>query len=207
MYQRKQEHQPMESLQFITKKGQGIKSVFDDLADLRITVFRDYPYLYEGSVAYEKEYLAPYIESERSMLFAVYSGQQMVGATTCIPMGDETAAIRRPLEEAGFDISTIFYFGESILLSPYRGMGLGHRFFDEREAHAQSFGTYRKACFFSVERRLNHPLKPINYRSNAEFWRKRGYIEQASLRATIDWPDIGEQASTPKTLVCWMRDL
>ena len=197
----------MGSLHFITKKGKAIRSVFDDLAGLRIAVFRDFPYLYEGSVAYEKEYLAPYIESERSMLFAVYSGQQMVGATTCIPLIDETAAIRRPLEEAGFDINTIFYFGESILLSPFRGMGLGHRFFDEREAHARSFGTYRKACFFSVEREPNHPLKPINYRSNVEFWKKRGYTEQAALRATIDWPDIGELASTPKTLVCWIRDL
>ena len=197
----------MNTPQFITKKGNEIESVFDDLASLRIAVFRDYPYLYEGSVAYEKEYLSPYIKSDRSFLFAVYSDQKMVGATTCIPLPDETSAIRKPFEQEGYDINTIFYFGESILLPRFRGMGLGHRFFDEREQHALSFGTYKKACFFSVEREPNHPEKPIHYRPNDEFWKKRGYTNQPHLKSTIEWPDIGEVHSKPKTLVCWMRDL
>ncbi|WP_224996058.1 GNAT family N-acetyltransferase [Cesiribacter sp. SM1] len=197
----------MQELTFITKQGNSIRDVFDDLAALRIAVFHDYPYLYEGTPAYEKEYLQPYVRSERSFLFAVYHDQQMVGATTCIPLLDETAEIRQPFEEAGYALDTLFYFGESILLNPYRGKGLGHRFFDEREAHARSFGTYRKACFFSVEREPNHPQKPVNYRPNDEFWKKRGYVKQAQLQTTLSWPDIGQTHSTPKPLVCWMRDL
>lgn len=195
------------ALQFLSLHGQEITRVFDELASVRIAVFREYPYLYEGSVAYEKEYLKPYLESERSLLFAVYDGKKMVGATTCIPLEHETADIRRPFEEAGMDPGTLFYFGESILLPQYRGMGLGHRFFDEREAHARSFGTYQKACFFSVEREPNHPLKPLDYRPNDAFWTKRGYRKQPSLRTTINWPDLGAVESTPKPLVCWMRDL
>ena len=154
----------MSALSYITKKGSGIESVFDDLAALRIAVFHDYPYLYEGSVEYEKEYLKTYSNSERSFLFAVYDGQKMVGATTCIPLKDETAEVRKPFEDAGFDIDTIFYFGESILLPEYRGLGLGHRFFDEREAHARSFGKYQMTCFCSVDRGDNHPAKPAGYR-------------------------------------------
>ena len=182
-------------------------SVFNDLAPLRIAVFRDYPYLYEGSLAYEKEYLATYAQSEQAFLFAVYNGSQMVGATTCIPLKDETPEIRQPFEAAGYFLDTLFYFGESILLPQFRGLGLGHRFFDEREAWARSFGTYEKACFFSVERESDHPLKPVEYRSNDQFWTKRGYAKQAALQTTIDWPDLGETVSTPKPLVCWMRDL
>lgn len=182
-------------------------SVFEDLAPLRIAVFRAFPYLYEGSLAYEKEYLNTYAQSERSLLFAVYSNEEMVGATTCIPLKDETADIRQPFEAAGYAIDSIFYFGESILLPEFRGQGLGHRFFDEREAWARSFGTYKKACFFSVEREPDHPLRPIEYRPNDRFWTKRGYVKQPSLQTTIDWPDIGETVSTPKPLVCWMRDL
>lgn len=197
----------MQQLQFITKQGPAIKEVFDDLAALRIAVFRDYPYLYEGSPGYEKEYLQPYVQSERSLLFAVYHEGNMVGATTCIPLPDETAEIRRPFEEAGFQPDSIFYFGESILLPHFRGMGLGHRFFDEREAHARSFGTYRKACFFSVERAPDHPQRPVDYRPNDTFWKKRGYEKKPSLQTTLSWPDIGQTASTPKPLVCWMRDL
>lgn len=197
----------MNDLTFVRKQGAQLLSVFDELAALRIAVFRVYPYLYEGSIAYEKEYLETYARAERSLLFAVYAGQAMVGATTCIPLPDETAEIRLPFEQAGLALDTFFYFGESILLPQFRGRGLGHRFFDEREAHARSFGTYKKACFFSVEREPDHPLKPLEYRPNDPFWTKRGYVKQLSLRTTISWPDLGAEESTPKPLVCWMRDL
>ncbi|WP_017730853.1 GNAT family N-acetyltransferase [Nafulsella turpanensis] len=197
----------MDKLTFTSKKGREIESVFDDLARLRIMVFRDYPYLYEGSVDYEKEYLATYIHSERAFLFGVYDGSQMVGATTCIPLKDEMPEVRQPFEEAGLEVDKIFYFAESILLPSYRGRGFGHRFFDEREAHARSFGCYTKACFLSVERPAHHPLRPAAYRSNEAFWQKRGYKKEPSIRATMEWPDIGEKRSSPKYLVCWMREL
>ncbi|TDE12047.1 GNAT family N-acetyltransferase [Dyadobacter psychrotolerans] len=197
----------MSTLTYITKKGSEIESVFDDLAALRIAVFHDYPYLYEGNTAYEKEYLKTYSDSENSFLFAVYDAQKMVGATTCIPLKNETAEIRKPFEDAGFDINTIFYFGESILLPQYRGNGLGHRFFDEREAHARSFGNFKITCFCSVDRGEHHPSQPENYRPNDVFWQKRGYIKEPSLQSFMDWPDIGESESSGKKMVFWVREL
>lgn len=197
----------MDSLSFIRREGPEIATVFDDLASLRMKVFRDFPYLYEGSVEYEKHYLAGYGQSKRSFLFGVYSGEKMVGATTCMPLRDETAEIRKPFEEAGLAVDSFFYFGESILLPEFRGQGLGHRFFDEREAHARSFGTYEKACFLSVERPPAHPAKPINYRPNDTFWEKRGYRRRPAIRAILEWPDIDEEEASPKSLVCWMKDL
>ncbi|MGV3561040.1 GNAT family N-acetyltransferase [Larkinella arboricola] len=197
----------MQSLSFQTKRGRKIESVFDGLAALRIAVFRDFPYLYEGTIEYEKTYLETYARSDRSFLFAVYDGPKMVGATTCIPLQDETAEVRKPFETSDFDLTTLFYFGESILLPEYRGLGLGHRFFDEREAHAQSFGTFKTACFCAVERPEDHPAKPADYRPNDAFWIKRGYKKEPSLRSTMEWPDVGEEVSTPKPMVYWMREL
>jgi GNAT superfamily N-acetyltransferase len=193
------------SLSYLTKQGPAIESVFDDLARLRIAVFRDFPYLYEGSPEYEKEYLKTYAHSERAFLFAVYDGEKMVGATTCIPLKDETEEVQVPLKDAGLDIGSIFYFGESILLPKYRGLGLGHRFFDEREKHASSFGTYKTTCFCAVER-INHPAQPADYRPNDAFWLKRGYHKMPDLKATMEWPDIGETISTPKTMIFWMKN-
>ena len=195
------------SLSFVTKKGAEISSVFEDLATLRISVFRDFPYLYEGSVDYEKEYLKVYSQSERAFLFAVYANNKMVGATTCIPLSDETPEVKLPFESAGFNTDTIFYFGESILLSTFRGLGLGHRFFDEREAHARSFGTFKTTCFCAVERDENHPLKPKDYRPNDVFWEKRGYQKENSLQSTFEWQDVNETVSTAKTMIYWTKDL
>lgn len=196
-----------QQLTYITRQGPEIESVFDDLAALRIAVFHDYPYLYEGTVSYEKEYLKTYSSAERAFLFAVYDGSKMVGATTCIPLVDETADVIKPFEDAGFDLNKIFYFGESILLSEYRGMGIGHRFFDERENHARSFQQYDLTCFCSVKREENHPKKPINYRPNDVFWTKRGYREEPTLVSTMEWPDIGEKESSKKQMIFWLRSL
>ena len=110
-------------------KGKEIESVILDLAQLRIIVFKDYPYLYEGSIVYEQEYLQTYINAERSFLFTVWDNDRMVGATTCIPLADETPEVQEPFIKAEMNIETIFYFGESILLSEYRGLGIGNRFF------------------------------------------------------------------------------
>ncbi len=196
-----------EEITFMTRRGAETASVIENLGKLRIAVFRDYPYLYEGTLAYEKDYLETYIHSPNSLLFAVYDGSEMVGATTCLPLSDETAEVRLPFEQAGFDLKTIFYFGESILLPAYRGLGLGHRFFDEREAHAHNFGTYTLTCFCAVERAENHPAKPQDYRPNDAFWTKRGYRKEPSLQSSFEWPDIGQTHSTPKKMVYWTRTI
>ena len=194
-------------LTFITKLGSEIASVFEDLGQLRIAVFRDFPYLYEGTLTHEMDYLQTYADSPRAFLFAVYDGAKMVGATTCIPLIDETDDVRLPFEQANFNLDSVFYFGESILLPAYRGIGLGHRFFDEREAHALSFGTYTTTCFCAVERDENHPATPQDYRPNDAFWTKRGYCKQPTLQSTFEWIDIGQSQPTAKKMVYWMRQL
>ncbi len=195
------------NLTFMRKTGREIADVFDELAHLRITVFRDFPYLYSGTVDYEKTYLKTYVNPERSFLFAAFDGDQMVGATTCIPLSDETEEVQLPFLQARYDVSTIFYFGESILLPGYRGRGLGHRFFDEREAHAASFGDYELTCFCAVQRPDDHPQRPVDYQPLDGFWIKRGYQCAPELQSQFEWLDVGEMTSTAKTMVYWLRPL
>ncbi|QJW92131.1 GNAT family N-acetyltransferase [Spirosoma taeanense] len=195
------------SLRFVRLTGSDFRTVFDDLAALRIAVFCDFPYLYEGTVAYEKEYLETYARSERSFLFAAYDGDQMIGATTALPLSDETAEVQQPFLDANYELSAIFYFGESILLPAYRGLGLGHRFFDEREAHARQFSQYTIACFCAVQRPADHPQRPVDYQPLDAFWTKRGYHCEPALQSIFSWPDRGETVSTPKSMVYWMRRL
>jgi len=187
--------------------GSAIRSVFDELAPLRIAVFRDFPYLYAGSVDYERTYLETYARAERSLLFSAWDGDRMVGATTALPLLDETADVQQPFRDAGYDLSSVFYFGESILLSDYRGYGLGHRFFDEREAHARQVSQYTTTCFCAVQRPADHPQRPIDHRPLDDFWTKRGYRKEPALQSTFHWPDIGETESTGKVMVYWVKAL
>jgi GNAT superfamily N-acetyltransferase len=194
-------------LRFEKYQGAAIRAVFEPLAELRIRVFRDFPYLYEGMLDYELEYLNTYAQSARALLFAVYDGPKMVGATTCIPLAEETPEVQEPFLKAGYALEEIFYFGESILLPEYRGLGIGHRFFDEREAHAASFGTYRLTCFCAVDRPEDHPLRPAGYRPLDAFWTQRGYRKESSLVSQFTWPDLGETAGSAKNMIYWIRPL
>ncbi|PWJ59681.1 hypothetical protein CLV98_102516 [Dyadobacter jejuensis] len=194
-------------LHFAGRTGQEIESLVPGLAQLRIGVFKDYPYLYDGDLDYEQEYLKIYSRCPRSFVFAAYDGTHMVGATTCIPLADETAEVQKPFLEAGYDVHSIFYFGESLLLPQYRGLGIGHRFFDEREAHAASFGSYTHTSFCSVDRGHSHPAKPADYRSNNAFWLKRQYTELPDLQCTMSWLDIGQEQETEKQMIFWIKDI
>ena len=195
------------NLRFESHEGASISKALKPLAELRIAVFRDFPYLYEGSIAYEESYLQTYVSAERALLHAVYDGAHMIGATTCIPLSDETEEVQAPFLAAGFEPSEIFYFGESILAPAYRGLGLGHRFFDVREAHAARFGQYRRLCFCAVERPADHPLRPAAYRPLDDFWQKRGYRKEPLLTTEFSWPDLGSETSTPKKMIFWTKSL
>lgn len=175
-------------------------------AELRIQVFRDFPYLYEGTIDYEKKYLQVYLESSNSLFVAVKDQERLVGLSSAIPLLDETEQVQAPFKRAQMKLSEIFYFGESVLLSSYRGLGLGHTFFDERERGARSQLGFSKTCFCAVERPADHPLRPPNYKPLHDFWKKRGYSMQAELQTEFSWQDIGETKETFKTMTFWMKE-
>jgi GNAT superfamily N-acetyltransferase len=187
--------------------GAEIESQFEALAKLRIKVFRDFPYLYEGDLEYEKSYLKTYSQASKAMMLGAFYRNTLVGATTCIPLVDETEDVQRPFKEAEILLESIFYFGESILLSEYRGLGIGNRFFDAREAHAASFGTFESTCFCAVVRPLDHPMRPANYQPLDSFWQKRGYRKVPNLISEFEWKDVGESVPSSKQMVIWNRVL
>ncbi len=177
-----------------------------ELARLRIEVFRDFPYLYEGSLSYEKKYLQTYVESTQSVIVLALDGNKAVGASTGMPLSDETDEVIKPFKEAGFNIDEVFYFGESVLDNSYRGRGIGFRFFEEREAHAKELG-FKTASFCAIERREDHPLKPAGYKNLHGFWRNRGYEIRTDLKTEFSWQDIGEETESKKEMIFWLRNL
>lgn len=176
-----------------------------DIAVLRIRIFRDFPYIYDGSLEYEVKYLDRYLKANNAKFIGVFSeDKQLVGVATCLPLIEEEDFVKSPFIKAGFKPEEVFYFGESVLLSEYRGKGLGHKFFDEREKVAGTFNS-RFTAFCAVNRPLNHPLRPSNYRSLDDFWKSRGYEKQNQLISHFEWKDLDQSVETEKEMIYWMR--
>lgn len=186
--------------------GAALQAALPDLARLRITVFAAWPYLYAGSEDYEHEYLAEFTASPDAVLVAAYDGERIVGAATASPLIAQDDYIREPFVAAGIDPAGLFYFGESVLLPDYRGQGIGHAFFDHREAAARAWGA-RHASFCAVVRPADHPARPADYVPLDAFWTKRGYAQVPGLVGSFAWQDHGEAEETAKPMQYWMRDL
>ena len=186
--------------------GDAIRARLDDLAKLRIEVFRAWPYLYKGAMAYERQYLPRYAEAKTGTLVVAQTDGKIVGASTALGLDEEDDYIQKPFVDAGMDLTKIFYFGESVVLPEYRGQGIGIRFFQEREAAAREHG-YTQTSFCSVVRPDNHPARPKDYLPLNNFWKRRGYVQRPDLVAKFSWRDIGERGESEKPMIYWMKTL
>lgn len=186
--------------------GDALLAALPDVARLRIEVFRDWPYLYDGDAAYEENYLRPYAESPQALVVGAFDGGRLVGASTGAPLADHADDFAAAFAQTGFDLNTVFYCAESVLLPRYRGQGIGHQFFDAREAHARDLG-FARSVFCSVSRPSDHPARPDAYRPLDGFWKARGYAPLPGVIAQFSWRDLGEAEDTAKPLQFWGRAL
>lgn len=183
-----------------------LEDVLDDLARLRMTVFREWPYLYDGDIGYERRYLSNLQKSPLAIVVGAYVGDWLVGASTGTPLADHAGDFAAAFSGHDLDVADVFYCAESILLPRFRGHGVGKLFFDMREAHARALG-FKKVAFCAVVRSATHPLFPGGYRPLDGFWRARGYAPLDGALAHFSWKDLDESDETPKALQFWIRDL
>ena len=183
--------------------GHDLQVHISDIVRLRLRVFRDWPYLYDGTEADETAYLSTLAASPGAVCIAAFDGQNMVGASTGMPLQNEHEPFLKPFRDAGYDITSIFYCAESVLLPVYRGRGLYRDFFNGREAHAVSLGGFKHSVFCGVIRPDDHPMKPEQFQPLDPVWQHFGYAPYPSLTAPFNWRDLGDAEETPKQLQFW----
>jgi GNAT superfamily N-acetyltransferase len=191
-----------------TARGPAIRAFLPALAALRVKVFREWPYLYEGCAEYEAAYLAKYAAAEGALAVIATddASGMIVGASTALPLPAAEEELASPFRAAGLDPAAYYYFAESVLEAAWRGRGIGVAFFAEREAEAQRLG-FATATFSAVQRAADHPLRPANHVPLDMFWRRRGYTPHPDLIATLAWRDVGAPADSDKPMMFWSRRL
>ncbi len=192
-----------------TFAGRACLPLISDVARLRISVFREWPYLYQGSQSYEEDYLRHFAEAADAIVVAAFDGDSVVGVATASSLAGHTEEFVPLFNAAGYDATAIFYCGESVLLPAYRGRGIGHTFFDYREQHAatlvDSGRTITHSAFCAVIRDPNDPRTPAHYRPLDSFWMKRGYEPIPGLIGNYAWQEIGDDHERDHSMQFWVK--
>ena len=187
--------------------GAGLKPYIHSVAKLRMEVFRDYPYFEEADLERETQYLKKLASCKESIGVLIFDNTTLVGASLGHPLNIEEDSVLRPFKDKKMDIDSFFFFGDSALLKHYRGRGIGHHFFDAREAHVHHYKKFKHICFCVLDCPEPDPQKPKDYIPLNDFWRKRGYIYYPDMKCHLSWKQIGEAHPTEKQMGFWIKDL
>lgn len=196
----------MKNISYVEVSGKNLDQYLDQLANLRITVFKEFPYLYDGNLDYEREYLKTYLHSQNSYIILALNNEKVIGASTCIAMKDADQDFKKAFAKKEFDHSKMVYFGESILLKEYRGNKIGHEFFKRREDFSKNLiPNLEYTTFCAVDRPSDHPLRPSNYQPLNSFWNRMGYQMLGNIKAYYTWKDIDQNLDTQKAMSVWLK--
>ena len=178
------------------------------ITDIRMQVFSAWPYLYDGNLADEDEYLRHFQRDPHTVVIGAWDGGDLVGVSTALRWETHPENLLRALPGAWSHVrvSEILYLAESVLYADYRGRGIGKAFFDAREAFAVEIGR-RYVAFASVVRAPDDPQKPEDYRDLTPWWRRLGYQPVPGALCAMMWKDHGREHADLHHLQVWIKEL
>ena len=179
----------------------------EELATLRINVFREYPYLYDGSLEYEKNYLSQYLSTKNSALVIVKDAERIIGAVTGIPLNETFSDCKDFFIENKIPMEGIFYLGEITLLKEYRGQGIGARMYELFEEFVRGNNEYKQIALCEVVSPKNDPRRTSDYFCLDSFWAKRGYVKNPDWVTQFSWKDLGSEEESYHPMVFWIKNL
>lgn len=184
-----------------------LKENIDDVAHLRISVFREYPYLYDGTLEYERKYLQQYIAAKNSVLIVVKDRERIIGCVTGLPLRESFGDCQSFFTRENISMDTTYYLGEIILLKEYRGRGIGKDLYGLFEQFVKNLEVYRQIALCEVIPIENDPRQTSDYFCLKDFWTKRKFIKQPQLVTYYSWKEIGNEEESRHPMVFWLKSL
>lgn len=178
----------------------------DVLADLRLEIFREYPYLYDGCRENELVYVRHYSEVPDACLLTATVDGVVVGAASGMPLAHEDDELRLASAGAGLDVASLYYVGELLLLPAYRGEQLGSQLFARLERQVHTLQRYRGIVCATVVRPEDHPLRPVDYLPIERFLARHAFRVLPGVTASFAWQELdGVRRDHPMQL--WLKEL
>lgn len=186
--------------------GAAIADALDDLATLRLDIFPEYPYLYQGRREDELAYLVTYAEAPDACVIHACDGVTVVGAATGMPLVHEDVRMLDAFAGTTFPLGEVYYVGELLFRPAYRNCGLGKKLLDRLESHIRSLGRYRTLTCATVERPDDHPLRSRDYIPIKRFLARTGFVRLPGVTTYFMWRETdGVKRDHPMQF--WSKEL
>jgi len=188
---------------FQVLKGTQIKLIEKSFADLRITIFREYPYLYEGDLPTEKQYFAMF--GDNTLCIIAKDRSKVVGMIIGTPLQDIFKRLLEPLAEVS--IEKMFYLADILVVKSYRGQRIGHTLFELFEKEVRKIGCFTSIIIREILKSPGDQAKPSDYRSLDSFWDKRGFKKMEGISQQEQWTVIGDDTTSSHTMIYQVKNL
>lgn len=186
-------------------KGSEVIPYLSKLAELRLSFFRNYPYLYEGNLRDEEEYLTMYARSENSVFGVVKEGEEIVGLVTGLPLLECHEAHKNPWIQ--HEDPNVFYLGEIVLSERYQTTDLQEKLYRQFENVVKAIGMHDAIVVCEIERKEEDLKKTENELSSEVLWNGRGFIRHPEISGYFSWKEIGDLEESDHLMVYWKKPL
>ncbi|UZP66050.1 GNAT family N-acetyltransferase [Desulfovibrio mangrovi] len=187
-------------------KGAELLPHLDSIANLRIRIFREYPYLYSGEERYELEYLKVYAESANAFAILAWHGEHVAGAVTGIPLQDEMEDFRACFAGTEYSLNEVYYVGELLFHPEFRSGGHGTALLELAEQHVRTMPQFRYLTCATVVRPPDHPLQPEGYVPIDRFLLRNAFLRMEGVTANLAWPEL-DGVSVDHVMQFWIKAL
>ena len=167
--------------------GTAVEDFLNDIASLRIEIFREFPYLYDGRREDELHYLKLYSVTPESFVIIINDGEKVAGAATGMPLCHETTELVEPFSGTSYPVDEIFYVGELLFYPEHRNRGMGMQLVRMVEEQIRSYSTYRYLTCATVVRPDDHPMRPTDYIPIDRFLAHTGFSLLPGITTSFTW--------------------
>lgn len=183
----------------------------DSLALARIESFKQYPYLYSGTLERSQKYAARYAACEQGMIAVAMIQNKVACISTGIPLSHDSnlvTTIRNECVQKQLEANQYYYLGETIVMPEFQSQSVLEKIVLKQCEQIKAWG-FEFACMLNVLREDNHPLKPVDYQCEQFIWQSIGF-SKTDIVIKSSWPTIqknGEIEKQENLLGLWVKDL
>lgn len=191
-------------------QGPDLKNEIEHLAHQRLILFKEYPYLYHGTLEQEIEYCSWFCDLSTTALAIAYCDDKPVGlvsGTSFVDFSTHFIGSYDLFKSASLAPETFFYVAEVLIHPMHRDKQVATQLFALIETYAHEAG-YTNMCLVE-ESHAQHPLKPLDYKSLDPFFTKLGY-SKTNLQITYSWSTIqidGSLQDEEHSMNYWIKNL